>query len=39
MIKAESVSGLKNKTAEAAAVEAGAYRKVMWRLVPFLFLC
>ena len=33
------VSSLKNKTPEALALQAGAYRKVMWRLVPFLFLC
>lgn len=39
MANTKPVSSLKNKTTEALSLQAGAYRKVMWRLVPFLFLC
>jgi len=31
--------GLENKTSEAIELQSRAYSKVMWRLVPFLFLC
>ena len=39
MADVKPVSSRENKTPEAVALQAGAYRKVMWRLVPFLFLC
>ena len=31
--------GIETQPLPVSALEAGAYRKVMWRLVPFLFLC
>ena len=30
---------LKNKASDAAALPIGGYRKVTWRLLPFLFFC
>ena len=39
MAISNAASAISGKTPEAQALESGAYRKVMWRLVPFLFLC
>ena len=39
MASTNGKSGSRNRPSDALALETGAYRKVMWRLVPFLFLC
>ena len=39
MAVAQTPSGMQIKNPETKALETSAYRKVMWRLVPFLFLC
>ena len=39
MAVSQSESGMRAPKSESQALQAGAYRKVMWRLVPFLFLC
>lgn len=39
MATAQTASSGRPKTPESTALEAVAYRKVMWRLVLFLFLC
>ena len=39
MAIANAAAGTTIKNPEAIALESGAYRKVVWRLIPFLFLC